>query len=236
MKNTLAKPRILIYQNQNAEILKGYLSAFGYDIIVTDNSNFAACIKAKNYNLCILDFNLITNSLDTLQRVKHLNDNMPVIIMSNYVDDFHAIMALKQGADDYVRLPCNMEEVYYRVKRLMQIHKTESAELAEEYQIGAFTLHVQDNELVFNEEDEEEDSSYLLKLTTKECLTLAILAANMGKTVPASNLLNYIWYEDTYFNKRALDVNICSLRKFLKADPTIFLETMRGIGYRLTIE
>jgi DNA-binding response OmpR family regulator len=44
-----------------------------------------------------------------------------------------------------------------------------------------------------------------------------------------------VWGKDDYFLGRSMDVFITKLRKHFKADPTIVLETIHGIGFRFNV-
>ncbi|HRZ20637.1 MAG TPA: winged helix-turn-helix domain-containing protein, partial [Bacteroidales bacterium] len=45
--------------------------------------------------------------------------------------------------------------------------------------------------------------------------------------------LNKIWFDDSYFNARSMDVYIAKLRKYLKEDPRVELLNVHGIGFKL---
>ena len=51
--------------------------------------------------------------------------------------------------------------------------------------------------------------------------------------VEASELLKELWGDDNYFNLRSLNVYITRLSNHLKADPTVEIESIRGVGYLL---
>jgi DNA-binding response OmpR family regulator len=45
--------------------------------------------------------------------------------------------------------------------------------------------------------------------------------------------LNKIWYDNSYFNARSMDVYITKLRKYLKEDPDVELINVHGVGFKL---
>ena len=62
-----------------------------------------------------------------------------------------------------------------------------------------------------------------------------MLAEHLNDLLPREQALKKIWGSDTYFNGRSMDVYIAKLRKYLKSEPEVFLETIHGVGYRFTL-
>lgn len=75
-----------------------------------------------------------------------------------------------------------------------------------------------------------------IKLTAKESGILALLCSYKGELLSKEILLNSLWNNNNYFVKRSLDVHVCNLRKYLKQDSRIKINTVRGTGYTLIIE
>ena len=73
------------------------------------------------------------------------------------------------------------------------------------------------------------------KLTSKEAELLRLLCENMNRVLDRSVALNKIWFDDSYFNARSMDVYITKLRKFFKNDPRIDLMNVHGIGFKLVV-
>jgi DNA-binding response OmpR family regulator len=71
------------------------------------------------------------------------------------------------------------------------------------------------------------------KLTSKEAELLKLLCDNLNEVLDRSLALNRIWQDDSYFNARSMDVYITKLRKYLKADPSIELINVHGVGFKL---
>jgi DNA-binding response OmpR family regulator len=45
-----------------------------------------------------------------------------------------------------------------------------------------------------------------------------------------------VWGDDTYFLGRSLDVFISRLRKYLKADPSVQIVNVHGVGFKLVMD
>ena len=74
------------------------------------------------------------------------------------------------------------------------------------------------------------------QLNNKLSQVLALLCAYKNETLPKKILMQQVWADDNYFNKRSLDVHICMLRNMLKMDSRVVIETIRGVGYSLVVE
>ena len=74
------------------------------------------------------------------------------------------------------------------------------------------------------------------KLTTKENELLRLFALNFNQLIERNVTLQKIWRDDSIFSARSMDVYITKLRKFLKADPSIKIVNVHGIGFKLTQE
>jgi two-component system, OmpR family, alkaline phosphatase synthesis response regulator PhoP len=71
-------------------------------------------------------------------------------------------------------------------------------------------------------------------LTAREFALLAKLAAHRGRVFTRAQLLESVW-GDEYFDDHVVDVHVSNLRHKLEDDPAqpLYLETVRGVGYRL---
>lgn len=110
--------------------------------------------------------------------------------------------------------------------------KEENSEMSnllkvETYAIGAYKLDVAKKMLVLNDES--------TKLTTKEFQLLVLFAANINEFLDRKYALRTIWKDDNNYNARSMDVYICKIRKFLKADPNIIIINIHGKGYKMLL-
>ena len=73
------------------------------------------------------------------------------------------------------------------------------------------------------------------KLTAKEAKILRLLCINVNAVVERDVLLNSVWGKDDYFTGRSMDVFITKLRKYLKDDPSVKIQNIHGVGFKLEI-
>ena len=74
------------------------------------------------------------------------------------------------------------------------------------------------------------------RLTTKELDLLYLLFEYKNRVVERPLALKRVWHSDNYFNARNMDVYVKRLRKLLCEDPSVKLENVHGVGYKLVIE
>jgi DNA-binding response OmpR family regulator len=139
------------------------------------------------------------------------------------------IQGLELGADDYLTKPFSMEELLLRIRAIMRRIESPGNVKADKthYEFGKYTFDYNRQILGFNKKEQ--------KLTSKEADLLRLLCENMNKVLDRSVALNKIWYDDSYFNARSMDVYITKLRKYLKEDPTVELINVHGVGFKLVV-
>lgn len=227
----LAMPRILIYQDEDCKILVDYLVYNGFQVITSTENDILVKIREKNYDLCILSHYKTTDASMRLKPLKFLrksDDKMPVIMVSDKVRYEYVIEAFDEGADDYVIRPYNIEELIRRIKAVLKRCGVRVRSIEPSYEIGDYLFNTVDKTLTIG--------NIKTQLNNKQSQVLTLLCAYKNETLPKKILMQQVWTDDNYFNKRSLDVYIHMLRDMLKMDSRVVIETVRGIGYSLVIE
>lgn len=73
------------------------------------------------------------------------------------------------------------------------------------------------------------------KLSHREAQLLMLLSENRNGATKRKDILMQLWGDDSFFNSRNLDVYITKLREYLKADTSIEIITIKGVGYHFTV-
>ncbi len=115
LKETSRRIKILIVDDEKAvaDILKDFLSDKGKSIDACyDGLTGIECIQNNLYDLIIVDLVMPkVGGLDILRYAKKTNPDVLVIIITGHASLETAVMAIKEGAYDYIRKPCKLEEI-----------------------------------------------------------------------------------------------------------------------------
>ena len=126
------------------------------------------------------------------------------------------------GLDDFVTLPTTAAVVDARLRwwrwRLGQVTVQDGLKL------GDLTIDFTRYEVAIKGE--------VLAVTYKEYELLKFLAAHPGKVFTREVLLNKVWGYDFYGGTRTVDVHIRRLRSKIEMDATVYIETVRNVGYK----
>lgn len=229
MNKQIGLPRILVYQDEDCSVMTDYLQFYGFEVITSTEADILHKIKEKNYDLCILGHykTSLPGDLRLLKTLRKTDHKIPVIMVSDQSRYEFIIDAFDAEADDYIIRPYNLEELIRRIKAILRRCGVKVRAIELSYKIGNYTFDTKKNTLSINGVE--------TKLTNKESKTLSLLCAYKNEILPKKILMQQVWIDDNYFNKRSLDVHMCLLRNYLKMDKRIVIETKRGIGYSLVV-
>lgn len=223
----LPLPRVLVYQDEDCEMMTDYLAFQGFAVIPTTTANILMKARTEKYDLCIVDHyaSAVPGDLKVLMALRRIDKHVPVIVMTSKSRHEFIIDAFNSGADDYIARPYNLDEVVCRIKALLKRCGIKTRGLEDVYRIGNYTFDVKEQELSIDD--------VRVRLTEKESRVLALLCAYKNELLPRKVIMQHVWSDDNYFNKRSLDVHMCALRNYLKTDSSVEIETKRGLGYTL---
>ncbi|MEO6537600.1 MAG: response regulator transcription factor [Ferruginibacter sp.] len=223
------KAKILLAEDDTALsfVIEDNLSEAGYDVITcADGESAWQEFQKKKFDLCLLDVNMpVRDGFSVAKKIRQLSDITPIIFITAKSLEEDKLKGFSTGADDYVTKPFSMKELLMRIDVFLRRTKKLEADVPEDFYIGK--LKFVHNELKIY------DGKLSVNLTQKEASLLKFLAQNNNKILKREEVLLNVWGKDDYFLGRSMDVFITKLRKHFRADPTIHLETIHGIGFRL---
>jgi len=131
------------------------------------------------------------------------------------------------GAVDFIRKPIDEEELVARLNSLLKMLKRNNQSVRESYRIGKYSFSPSTYELKI-----EDDKRYL---TARESELLLHLVKNKNNISRHEDILNSLWGNSDYFNRKSLNVFITHLRKYLAKDDSIKIENIHNQGFILAI-
>lgn len=222
--------RILLVEDENdlTLIIADTLREQGYEV-VTAADGIDGLMKFKTEGADIVVADVMMPKMDGFsmtKEIRKISSTVPLIFLTakSTVDDVEE--GFDVGADDYLKKPFELRELIVRIKALLRRHDTVRNEDIK-YFIGRYTFNLSTQSLLFGERS--------IMLSHFEARILERLAANIGKTVDASELMIAVWQRDEPSNRNSLHGYIHKLRRALRHDPAISIINQRGFGYMLTI-
>jgi two-component system, OmpR family, phosphate regulon response regulator OmpR len=205
-------------------LLSRFLSAEGYRVTTAETAADARLkLDGLSYDLLILDVMMPGETGFQLARAIRQNSTVPIMMLTARDEKESRIEGLETGADDYLAKPFEPRELSLRIANILKRAKPAMPPPAESVRFGQFVFHIGRGELRRGEE--------IVRLTDRERDMLRILSTAPGETVPRLALSG----NGGSLNERAVDVQVNRLRRKIERDPAnpLFLQAVRGIGYRL---
>lgn len=226
------KYKILLADDEDKirDLLKLYLENEGYEIVeAKDGTQALNLLKNEKPHLCILD--IMMPGMDGYQVLKTLRkeSSIPVIFLSAKDADSEKILGLNLGADDYISKPFNPLEAVARVNT--NIRRSYSLSASETGSGEKQVIKVRDLTLDPESCTLEKDGESI-ELTGVEYKLMELFMAHPGKVFTKQQLYEYGWGEDYIIADNNIMVCISKLRSKLSQDPSEYIKTLRGLGYR----
>ncbi len=222
-------PHVLVVDDDRRlrELLSRYLSANGFRISNASNAAEARSkLQALEFDLMVVDVMMPGESGISLTKSLSEVREIPILMLTALAEIDNRIEGLEAGADDYLSKPFEPRELVLRINSILKRTAKPVEPVIEQVNFGDFHYSVKREEL--------KQAGETVRLTEREREIMNIFASNPGGTVARNELLG----EDDIAGERKIDVQINRLRRKLEADPANpkWLQTVRGIGYRLTVD
>ena len=221
-------PHLLVVDDDRRirSLLSRFLTGEGYRISTAKTAAEARSMLAGlSFDLLILDVMMPEETGFQLAQSIRKSSNVPILMLTARDEKASRIEGLELGADDYVGKPFEPRELSLRIANILKRAKPPSTPPPESLRFGPFVFHMARAELRRGDE--------IIRLTDREREMLKVLTAGPGETVPRQALAP----AGSAVNERAVDVQVNRLRRKIERDPAnpLFVQTVRGIGYRLVI-
>ena len=219
-------PHLLVVDDDRRirDLLSRFLLTEGYRVTTAETAADArAKLEGLRFDLLILDVMMPGETGFNLARDLRAASNVPIIMLTARAEPHSRIEGLAIGADDYLGKPFEPKELSLRIAGILRRTRPAVSPPVEAVCFGDFKFHIARGELKRGEE--------IVRLTDRERDMLRLLAATPGETVARQALSG----QGGSTGERAVDVQINRLRRKIEPDSTnpLFVQTVRGIGYRL---
>lgn len=222
MQDILKTLKILIVEDEKrlAQLLKEAINDSFYKVVIAKDGT-EGLKKYKIFKPDIIITDIMMPKLDGLDmtiKIKEIDSNIPIIILSAHSDKEKLLKAIDVGINKYFIKPFDPDEVIEHIKKLStKIEKQKISILKDDFTFdnNSFSLHK--NELLIN-------------LTKREKEFIYLLIKNKNSIVKTQTIKTSLWNEEV--NDERLRTFIKRLRLKTSKD---LIENISGQGYLISV-
>ncbi len=225
-------PSVLVVDDEAniRELVTVYFTAAGFEVRqAADGPSGLRAALDDEPDLILLDIMLPgMEGSDVCRRIRE-GSAVPIIMLTARGSDLDKVGLLEAGADDYVTKPFSPAELVARARAVLRRSPGEEPAHAASPRITIGGLSIDPGERSVSVDGRT------VELTAKEFDLLAAMATEPGLVFSRERLLESAWGFADYVGARGVDVHIKHLREKIgdTAESPRFVETVRGVGYRV---
>ncbi|EIJ33774.1 phosphate regulon transcriptional regulator PhoB [Thiothrix nivea] len=227
------KKLILCVEDEAAirSMIRFSLEREGYAVQEAEDARIARNLAAEQTpDLILVDWMLPdVSGPELIRRFRRdeLTRDIPIIMLTAKSEEDDMIQGLDAGADDYLSKPVSLKALSARIKALLR--RSEGFSSQRIVNAGRLQLNQDAHQLRID--------GAPVHLGTTEYRLLEFFMLHPEKVYSRSQLLDFVWGQNTYIEERTVDVHVLRLRKTLKAhDADNVIQTVRGAGYLFNAE
>ncbi len=219
--------RILVVDDepQITRMLRASLQSSGYEVLIANNGTQAyERLTADRPDLVITDLSMPEmNGIELTQAIRGVS-NIPIIVLSVRDSDQMKVLALDEGADDYLTKPFSVPELLARVRAQLR-RGVESQAVLSHIELGNFIIDTEAHSVLIRNQP--------VHLTPKEFDLLVVFARSPERVLTHKVLLRAVWGPAGDGQPEYLRVLIAQLRKKIEhGDSPQYILSEPWIGYR----
>ena len=230
------KYKVLIVEDEGniRHFVRTILVANGYQVIEAKTlAEGRMAFMSHSPDVVILDLGLPDG--DGMEFLKTIRKEFstPVIVLSARTDEKDKVMALDEGANDYITKPFGTAELQARVRAALRVHQqnlNRSLGGENNFHLGDMVIDYDTRHVLIKGED--------IKLTQTEYNIVALLAAHAGKVMTYAEIIKEIWKWSDAGSIKKLQVNMANIRKKMGIKPgdSQYIINELGVGYRMNVD
>jgi DNA-binding response OmpR family regulator len=180
----------------------------------------AEALRRPPSDVVLLDLGLPDiDGVDVCRQLRETSDTA-IIVVTARGEESDRVLALDEGADDYLVKPFGLAELLARIRAVLRRGHRAGCEVLRH---GPLTVDLRTRKVTVDGNE--------VALTPKEFAILECLVSDPGRLVSRQEIVERAWDEHWYGPTKVLDVHLAALRRKL-GDPSL-IETVYGHGFRL---
>ena len=228
---TSSKAKVLLVEDDAsiAFIVKDNLEDSGYDVsYCVDGETGWSQFMRNTFDICLIDVMLPKkDGLSLVAQIRKKNESIPILMLTALSSNESKIAGFKKGVDDYITKPFNMQELLLRMEVFLKRTQKKQDEMTNPVNLGQLTFDYKNLLLKTATEN--------IQLTQREAELFKFFYQNNNKVLKREDILTEIWGKDDYFLGRSMDVFITKLRKYIKGQEGVEIQTIHGVGFKMVI-
>ena len=211
-----------------------YLKNQGYEVFQAANGKQGLeVVEQQEIHLAIVDIMMpVMDGVTMLMKLRMMNYDFPVIMLSAKSEEVDKIMGLNMGADDYITKPFTPMELLARVNSQLRRYRRFMEKLDRKEKME--NIHIIGG-LELNEDTMEASvDGEPVKLTPTEYKILLLLMKNPGRIFSAEEIYERVWNERAV-NTDTIMVHVRNIREKIEINPKEpkYLKVVWGVGYKI---
>ncbi len=178
-------------------------------------------------DIAIVDLGLPgLDGLELIRRARQAKPRLPILILTARDRWQDKVEGLEAGADDYLTKPFHVEELQARLRALARRSLQDGKD---RLNFGPLVIDTATDQVTLE--------GNVVVLTTFEYRLLLQLVRQAGRPLSKDTLSDYLYEHDADRESNVIEVLIGRLRRKLDPEGNLgVIETMRGRGYRFTLQ
>lgn len=231
---TQTRKRILVADALSHELdtLRKSLEQEGFNVTIVTGEE-AVLAVAGNCQVDLLLFDLNAPGIRGLEmcrmlKADRMTSDLPFIILSAEASEVDQILALKLGAEDFIRKPFNPKVLATRINTVLRRYSR-----ASKMNLSSGTTLLIGSLIIDQEKFTVTKNGIPLTMSPVEFKLLRYLAERKGEIIARDQLLHEVWNRKSSMSSRTVDVHVRRLRALIEDDPSnpTYIKTKRGTGY-----
>ena len=220
----------ILLVEDDPSIARGLVMNLGLEgfraVSAADGEEAIRLAQSQRPDLILLDLMLPKiDGLEVIRRLRALNEDVPIVVLSAKGEEADKVLALSLGADDYVTKPFGLAELIARIRAALRRRRRDRS-VQPEASFGNVRIDLAGRRILVGDVEVES--------TAKEFDLLRCFVEHPGLVFTREQLMQRVWGPDHFGTVRTVDNFVARLRSKIErdADKPRYIETVRGIGYR----
>lgn len=214
----------LFYHSEGASALERDLASLGIEVTARALADFEEPISDGEVDAIVAEAPATADDVRRLVESPARPSRAPLVLVLR--PDQMALIDSSWALDDFLLLPVAAEELSLRLRRA--IWRRRGIDADSTVRAGGLVVDLANYKVFIGDRP--------VTLTFKEFELLRFLMTNRGKVFTREALLNRVWGYEYYGGARTVDVHIRRLRSKIEVAGSVYIETVRNVGYRFPLE